>query len=670
MNRPRLRVPRSLLKYNTGNFAEPQPAETPRSHVSCNTESTAPTSSETNIPKPSLTVSPVFPSQTNVTANGPLTDLVTRRFALHDDPFREYKEALPLDGLKDLLGSKTALQLRDFKQKLQSTVDRHTEACTFLEAQRESENRETQKTLHLYEHASMTHEDRTGHLRRDADALSRQQSEASTALQEFQCTANQLENALSDSEKTLKTSAAQLQLLENQKAAESWRSTATLQLLAQMNDALREFHLYRERLVLYRSVVEAKRREFHNRLQDLRGNLRVLCRIRPPLEGETDSDGLVSFTVSKDETRLGILSPDAKSKTGGLSPHPLSSPDTSLHFRFDRVFTPTTSQEDVFHEVSNLVQSALDGFNVALFAYGQTGSGKTYTMEGKGVWDRSAPIATTKQRSVPYEPSPLPPTAGVVPRAMDLVFRIMDESITKGWQYKTELSILEVYNETIRDLLGSTTERTTSRLPSTQDATSVGHLTARSLVANCNAVSGGTSSCEVRLDAKGNTILTNVISVPVRNSKEVYHYLLLAQKQRSVAATACNEHSSRSHSIFQLKIYGQRLKDKRTIHSVLSMVDLAGSERVDKSLVTGDRLREAQYINRSLSCLGDVIHAIAGKKPHVPFRNSKLTMILKDSLGGQAKTLMFVNISPLRIHLSETVTSLRFAVKANACNLT
>ncbi|KAK2718604.1 carboxy-terminal kinesin 2-like [Artemia franciscana] len=144
----------------------------------------------------------------------------------------------------------------------------------------------------------------------------------------------------------------------------------------------------------------------------------------------------------------------------------------------------------------------------------------------------------------------------------------------------------------------------------------------------------------------------------------------MAQKQRAVASTACNERSSHSHSIFQLKIVGDNSATSEKTQGILSVVDLAGSERLKESLSSGDRLVETQIINKSLAQLGNVIAAVAGKKKHIPYRDSMLTHALMNSLGsGNPKTLMFVNISPLEKNGNESLNSLNFAAKVHNCHI-
>ena len=158
---------------------------------------------------------------------------------------------------------------------------------------------------------------------------------------------------------------------------------------------------------------------------------------------------------------------------------------------------------------------------------------------------------------------------------------------------------------------------------------------------------------------------------------EVYTILKKASENRAVASTLCNEHSSRSHSVFTIRIAGKNSITQESLDGTLNLIDLAGSERLSSSGSTGDRLKETQAINKSLSALGDVITALANKDSHIPYRNSKLTYLLQNSLGnydnlilgGNSKTLMFVNISPLTQNLSETLCSLRFASKVNSCRI-
>ncbi|XP_052800185.1 carboxy-terminal kinesin 2-like isoform X2 [Mya arenaria] len=365
---------------------------------------------------------------------------------------------------------------------------------------------------------------------------------------------------------------------------------------------------------------ETVRRQLHNSIQELKGNIRVFCRVRPLLGDELyGSDGDIphmAFTGEEHRTleleRLGEVSL-SESTVGGNRKG-----NGKYEFTFDRVFDPSTSQATVFEEISQLVQSALDGYNVCIFAYGQTGSGKTYTMEGPSVEDEE--------------------NMGVISRALLQVFSSTHELKDKGWQYEFEGSFLEIYNETIQDLL----ER---------HAADVKH----------DIKMTGTSG--------GDVMVTNLTTVQVTTENQITHLLKTASQNRAVGETQCNERSSRSHSVFRLKITGNNTITGETCKGTLNLVDLAGSERLKESGATGQRLKETQNINKSLSNLGMVIMALGNKENHVPYRNSKLTYLLQNSLGGNSKTLMFVNVSPREDSFSETLNSLRFATKVNQCNI-
>eukprot|EP01050_Picozoa_sp_SAG11_P016158 SAG11_NODE_2172_length_3721_cov_2.345941_1_plen_360_part_10 len=289
------------------------------------------------------------------------------------------------------------------------------------------------------------------------------------------------------------------------------------------------------------------------------------------------------------------------------------------NFAFDKVFAGHCGQTEVFSEVSRLVQSAIDGYKVCIFAYGQTGSGKTYTMQG----------ATT------------PESRGIIPRSLEMIVSETQRLADQGWKYTLHASFLEIYNETIRDLLAEP-----------------GHT-------------GG--ELAVKHTASGRTIVTNSVEIEVSaDADDIRRLMNKAQRQRSVSATSMNAQSSRSHAVFRLRLEGSQVGPDGTTESVsgiLNLIDLAGSERLNSSKATGERMKETQAINKSLSALGDVFASLVNKSEHVPFRNSKLTYLLQPCLGGNCKTLMLANLSPVNESVGESLCSLRFASRVNKCEL-
>ncbi|KAM1873787.1 hypothetical protein ACFX13_007582 [Malus domestica] len=358
---------------------------------------------------------------------------------------------------------------------------------------------------------------------------------------------------------------------------------------------------------------EMLRKKLHNTILELKGNIRVFCRVRPLLVDEDlSTEGkVISYPTSMDALGRGI---------------DLVQPGQKHSFTFDKVFMPEISQEDVFEDISQLVQSALDGYKVCIFAYGQTGSGKTYTMMGQ-----------------PGDPD----QKGLIPRSLEQIFKTRQSLQPQGWKYEMQVSMLEIYNETIRDLLAP--NRSSSDM------------------LRENGIGG--KQYTIKHDANGNTHVSDLTIVDVRTAKEVSYLLERAAHSRSVGKTQMNEQSSRSHFVFTLRISGVNESTEQQVQGVLNLIDLAGSERLSKSGSTGDRLKETQAINKSLSCLSDVIFALAKKEDHVPFRNSKLTYLLQPCLGGDSKTLMFVNISPDPSSAGESLCSLRFASRVNACDI-
>ncbi|KAJ8772043.1 hypothetical protein K2173_027220 [Erythroxylum novogranatense] len=349
----------------------------------------------------------------------------------------------------------------------------------------------------------------------------------------------------------------------------------------------------------YQKVLE-ENRKLYNQVQDLRGNIRVYCRVRPFLPGQPNGSSTVD---NIDEGNITMITPSKYGKEG------------RKFFSFNKVFAPLATQEAVFSDTLPLIRSVLDGYNVCIFAYGQTGSGKTYTMTG--------PKELTEDG------------LGVNYRALTDLFLLSNQR-KDVISYEISVQMLEIYNEQVRDLL---------------------------------ATDGLNRRLEIRNSSQNGINVPDACIIPVSSTSDVINLMDLGQKNRAVSSTAMNDRSSRSHSCLTVHVQGRDLTSGSIIRGSMHLVDLAGSERVDKSEVTGDRLKEAQHINKSLSALGDVISALAQKGSHVPYRNSKLTQLLQDSLGGQAKTLMFVHISPETEAIGETLSTLKFAERVATVEL-
>ncbi|CAG2164191.1 unnamed protein product [Oppiella nova] len=278
-------------------------------------------------------------------------------------------------------------------------------------------------------------------------------------------------------------------------------------------------------------------------------------------------------------------------------------------FTFDAVYDWNSNQTDLYEEIFRpLVDSVLEGFNGTVFAYGQTGTGKTFTMEGSA--DKP----------------------GIIPNSFEQIFSCIARSHNQ--QYLVRSSYLEIYQEEIKDLLSK--------------------------------------DQSLRLELKERpdigVYVKDLSSFVCKSIKEIEHVMSCGHQNRSVGATNMNEHSSRSHAIFIITIeHSEEGVDGQNHIRVgkLNLVDLAGSERQAKTGTVGQRQKEAIKINLSLSALGNVISSLVdGKSTHIPYRDSKLTRLLQDSLGGNAKTVMVANIGPASYNYEESLTTLRYANRA------
>ena len=330
-------------------------------------------------------------------------------------------------------------------------------------------------------------------------------------------------------------------------------------------------------------------------------SVKVIVRVRPMNERERNKQS--TNIVGTDIPNLQIT-----------LANPLET-ETSKVFSYDAVFAMDSLQQSLYEQSAfSLVESVIEGYNGTIFAYGQTGCGKTHTMMG-----------------VPADEN----LKGVIPRAFDHIFgRIKGSGTSAQKTYLVQCSYIEIYNEEIRDLIGD--------------------------------------DIKAKLDLKENadkTVFIKGLSKHIVTSvNEIQKLMNKGSNNRSVGETAMNKDSSRSHSIFTIYVETQENDTKgepRITLGKLNLVDLAGSERQSKTQATGDRLKEANKINLSLSALGNVISALVdGKSQHIPYRDSKLTRLLQDSLGGNTKTVMIANVSPASDNYDETLGTLRYASRA------
>ncbi|CAJ1074502.1 kinesin family member 3Cb [Xyrichtys novacula] len=293
--------------------------------------------------------------------------------------------------------------------------------------------------------------------------------------------------------------------------------------------------------------------------------------------------------------------------------NPKAPPDEPMKvFTFDSVYGWGSKQRDIYDDVVRpLVESVLQGFNGTIFAYGQTGTGKTHTMQGV---------------------SNDPDMRGVIPNSFQHIFTQI--SRTQNQKYLVRSSYLEIYQEEIRDLLCKDNNK----------------------------------KLELKESSDFGVYVRDLSSVVTKNATEIEHVMNLGNQSRSVGFTNMNERSSRSHAIFVVTVECSEVGPDGEDHirvGKLNMVDLAGSERQSKTGVKGRRLKEAAKINLSLSALGNVISALVDRRStHIPYRDSKLTRLLQDSLGGNAKTVMIATVGPSHKYFEESLATLRYANRA------
>ena len=343
--------------------------------------------------------------------------------------------------------------------------------------------------------------------------------------------------------------------------------------------------------------------------------IQVVVRCRPFNEKEKRENRTNIIDIDAKLRQVTIKAAPSGAAGGPSSPSPRQIAEAEKSFTFDAVYDENTQQR-IFYDEScfSLVENVLEGFNATIFAYGQTGCGKSWTMQG---------------------PANPPELHGVIPNSFSHLFDYINA--TNDVEFLVRCSYLEIYNEEIKDLLGDHKIKNPPK-------------------------------CELKEDPQKGVFVKNLTDVVVETKADLQAMLDKGLTARTTAATLMNDNSSRSHSIFTIVVEMSTKNEKGEEHiraGKLNLVDLAGSERQKKTGASGALLKEGAKINLSLSALGNVISALAeNKHKHVPYRDSKLTRLLQDSLGGNTKTLMVAAISPADYNHEETMSTLRYANRA------
>uniref|UniRef100_A0A3Q1CC97 Kinesin-like protein n=1 Tax=Amphiprion ocellaris TaxID=80972 RepID=A0A3Q1CC97_AMPOC len=342
------------------------------------------------------------------------------------------------------------------------------------------------------------------------------------------------------------------------------QTTDVGQQLLLLQDQLKQEKVEKKKITENYTSERTMRKKYYNMVEDMKGKIRVFCRIRPANRNEAAQGGVI--VVDKiDEFSVTIDTPRGQRE-----------------FQFDKVFSAEASQEDLFHDTNRLIQSTIDGYNVCIFAYGQTGSGKTFTMVGD------------KEQKNP----------GLMPRSFNAIFDIIRENSSK-FDFKVSAYMLELYNDRLQDLFVSQAGEAHAQTQS--------HGQARRV--------------EIKRNRKGVVFAQGAETKEASSAQELYALFQQACANRHISATKMNVESSRSHLIVGIRVESKNLTNGSVSTGKLSLVDLAGSERAAKTGAKDHQLKEANSINKSLSALGDVISALSAELPHVPYRNSDAGLI-------------------------------------------
>ncbi|XP_068659379.1 kinesin-like protein KIN-5C [Aristolochia californica] len=345
-------------------------------------------------------------------------------------------------------------------------------------------------------------------------------------------------------------------------------------------------------------------------------NVQVLLRCRPFSEEELRNNAPQVVTCNDYQREVAVTQSIAGKQMDRV-------------FTFDKVFGPSAQQKDLYQQaIVPIVNEVLEGFNCTIFAYGQTGTGKTYTMEGECKKAKSGPTGK------------LPLDAGVIPRAVKQIFDTLE---SQNAEYSVKVTFLELYNEEITDLLA----------PEELSKVALEEKLKKPLL--------------LMEDGKGGVLVRGLEEEIVSSANEIFTLLERGSAKRRTAETLLNKQSSRSHSLFTITIHIKEATpegEELIKCGKLNLVDLAGSENISRSGAREGRAREAGEINKSLLTLGRVITALVEHLGHIPYRDSKLTRLLRDSLGGRTKTCIIATVSPSVHCLEETLSTLDYAHRA------
>eukprot|EP00899_Mesostigma_viride_P002626 jgi/Mesvir1/12364/Mv00547-RA.1 len=487
--------------------------------------------------------------------------------------------------------------LEEYKRRSATSAAAHEAEIARVKHMAVARIKELTSQVHELEERSARLEAEAGRLRSTAD-----HSEVlAAAAQESQ----KVETSLRDEIRQLKAKmgAMEVEMLERDEHLAAARSRAQLlqERVNQSQEMADKFEAQEKRIQSLSLEVKKEsilRKKLYNQVRELKGNIRVLVRVRPLLPHEVPKNPPVAVSKVDEYTVEVMLGTQERGRTGGEA--------TAKRFEYDAIFDGGATQADVFAETEALIQSVFDGYNVCIFCYGQTGSGKTHTILGN-------------------EAEP-----GILPRAMSCVYKARETA-----NVAVQCYMLELYQDNLMDLLS----------PDKNPAFS--------------------EKLEIKRDASGNVRVDGLTTRACAEEADLRGALQHGLSLRKTSSTKMNVQSSRSHLVFGIIVEFTNRVTGTTTRGKLTFVDLAGSERVAKSgaLENDVQLKEATAINKSLSALGDVVAALTSEAQFVPYRNHKLTQLMSDSIGGNAKTLMIANASPLASDDFETKSTMEYAAR-------